>query len=1016
MIAKSRRISAQWYNCTQKHIMFTRSHTMSQLSLALLGPAHVALDGQPVTGFDYAKVRALLFYLAVEHHHAHRRDALAELLWPDQPPQVARNSLRQALATLRRAIHDHEASPPFLLITRETLQFNAASNYTLDVQTFAELVAAHARHAHAPADARPDWIEQLQTAVRLYRGPFLDGAVPRDSAAFEEWVLLRREWFERHALDALAYLADYYEAHGEIGAALVHARRQLALDPWRELAHRQIMRLLARSGDRSAALAQYEQCRAVLQAELGIAPEDETIALYEQIRAGGMAVAPAPPAAPSGMQYPLPAQPTSFVGRAAELAEIGALLRQPACRLITLLGPGGIGKTRLALQAAEESRPLFPDGVCWVALAALADPAYLLDSIAHALGCPREGAADPREHLLGWLAGKRLLLVLDNFEHLMAGADVLADLLAHAPQLTLMVTTRERLRLQWEWLFDVEGLPYPQDGDGAHGADCSAMHLFMARARQVRRAQLAQDEQQAIMRICRLVEGMPLALEMAAAAGREQPYATIAQSIAASLDALQASLRDRPARHRSMRAACEHSWQLLGGEEQHALACLSVFRGGCEIGAAVDVAGAPPEVLERLGEKSLLRHSDAGRYDLHELIRQFAAEQLRAMGDETHAHDAHLRWCVALAEAAEPHLNGAEQQIWVQRLERDVDNMRAALAWAFDHERAEPAARICGAIWRFWWIRGHIHEGRRWIEQALTASLPPVLRARVVSGAGALASVQQDISRAYACFTEATALNRALGNQSEVARNLDNAGVVLNRIGEHAQARALFAEALAIDQALEDTRGIAFAFGNLADTAYYEGNYAEAGQLYRRSLALHRELGDLHSIAISLTNLGEVARLQNEFDHARRYLEESVALAREMNATYTLAVALSDLGHTLRVQGAAAPAHAAYAEALPLLIELGELRVAAETLIALADLAVTHAQPERAVQLMAVAETLLGTTDAPLEPAHQAEYERTVAATHARLDPPAWEAAWAAGRALPLGEAVRAAVTVESAS
>ncbi|HEU5014453.1 MAG TPA: tetratricopeptide repeat protein [Roseiflexaceae bacterium] len=974
---------------------------MSQLSLSLLGPVRVTLGGQPVTGFDYAKVGALLFYLAVEHHHPHQRDALAELLWPDQPAHVARSSLRQALATLRKAIHDHEASPPFLLITRETLQFNTASNYTLDSETFTTCVG---RHGSA------DDIEQLKAAVRLYRGAFLDGAVPRDSAEFEEWVLLKREWFERQALDALVRIADYYEAHDDTDEALIYARQQLALDPWRELAHRQVMRLLARSGDRSAALAQYEHCRAVLQADLSIEPEDETTALYEQIRARGLAVSNPTQTVSARKQYRLPPQPTSFVGRETELAEIGELLQQPACRLITLLGPGGIGKTRLALQVAESHGMLFADGVCWVPLAALPAPEYLPDAIARALGCPLEGADDPRERLLGWLADKRLLLILDNFEHLMAGAHMLVELLTHALRLTLMVTTRERLHLQWEWLFDVEGLPYPQDVECEHVMESGALQLFMARAQQIRRrANLTIDEQRAVMQICRLVEGMPLALEMAAAASREQPYVMIARSISASLDALQASWRDRPERHRSMRATFASSWQLLCSEDQRALAGLSVFRGGFEIAAAEDVAGASLDLLVQLVEKSLLRRSDQERYEIHDLIRQFAGEKLRDSGSEMQLHEAHLHWFVALAEAAEPQLNGAEQQVWMERLERDGANIRVALQWAFSHHD-ELAARLCGAIWRFWWIRGHISEGRRWLDQALTANLPPALRARVLSGAGAMASFQQDIARAYTCFMEATALHRALGNQPEIARNLDNTGVMLNRMGKHAEARALFEESLAIDQALEDPRGIAFAFGNLADTAYYAGNYAEAEHFYQRSLALHRELGDQHSIAISLTNLGEVARLRNDYHHARRYLDESIALAREMNATYTLAIALCDSGHVLRAQADDSQAHAMYAEALPMLIELGETRVAAEAMIALAALAVAHEQPERAVRLLSAARRLLDSTDARLESAHQAEYEQTLAATRAGFEGAAWAAAWAAGQAMTLEQAMKYAV------
>ena len=383
------------------------------MSLFLLGPFQVTLGGKPATGLESNKIRALLAYLTVEADRPHRRDALATLFWPDRGDTVARTNLRNALSNLRRAIEDPHAPEPFLLVSRDTIQFNVASDQWVDVADFGACVAAGDDKAGGPHDGRPT-PERLERAVALYRGGFLEGFSLRGCLAFDDWSLVVRERLHRQALTALTRLAQHCEQQGDTMRALEATRRQVEMEPWQEPAYRQLMRLLALDGQRAEALAQYERCRRILREELGVEPEPETAALYERIRDG--AELPTPGASPP---HNLPAQLTPFVGRERELTEIKARLRDPACRLLTLVGPGGSGKTRLALEAAAAQLSDYEDGVFFVSLAPLRSIASIQPAVTTALGLSFYGPGDPRKQLLGYLREKNLLLILDNFEHLL---------------------------------------------------------------------------------------------------------------------------------------------------------------------------------------------------------------------------------------------------------------------------------------------------------------------------------------------------------------------------------------------------------------------------------------------------------------------------------------------------------------------------------------------------------------------------------------------------------------------
>jgi DNA-binding SARP family transcriptional activator len=356
---------------------------MAHLSLALLGPLQIRLDGAPVTALESDKVRALLAYLALEAEQPHRRDALAGLLWPERPERAAHLSLNQALSNLRQAIGDRTAPAPLLRITPETIQFDRASDHDLDVAAFSHLLNACDQHLHRHAETCTSCARRLHQAVELYRGDFLDQFFLSDSAAFEEWTLLKREQLHRRAIVAFARLADYHERRGEYDQAQQYTWRQLELDPWREESHRQLMRVLALSGQRSAALVQYATCRRVLAEELGVEPEEETTALYGRIQRGEALTDAQPVLPPTNLAAHTP--PSPLIGRETELAQLADRLELRDCRMLTLVGPGGIGKTRLALQAATDLGASFPDGVAFVPLAALSAIELLVPAIAGAL-------------------------------------------------------------------------------------------------------------------------------------------------------------------------------------------------------------------------------------------------------------------------------------------------------------------------------------------------------------------------------------------------------------------------------------------------------------------------------------------------------------------------------------------------------------------------------------------------------------------------------------------------------
>jgi predicted ATPase len=620
----------------------------------------------------------------------------------------------------------------------------------------------------------------------------------------------------------------------------------------------------------------------------------------------------------------LPFQPTPLIGREAEISAMKNLLSDPNCRLLTLTGLGGIGKTRLAIEAASACQELFPEGVVFVALAAMTSPAFLVSAIADASGFKFVGSEEPKEQLLNALGNKRLLLVLDNAEYLGDEVELITQMLQNAPLLRILITSRERLSLQSEWIFNVEGLPVPPDDQDEHAEHYSSVALFIQRARQARSSfHLGREERPWVIRICRLADGMPLGIELAAAWVSMLTCQEIAQEIENNLDFLSATMRDLPERQRSMRVVLDYSWQMLSKDEQQVLAKLSVFRGGFQRSAVEQVADAALSNLSRLVERNLLRLDSGGRYDLHELVRQYSASRLGAdprMHAETYRR--HYAFYFELAESAEVGLRGSDQLAWLQRLEADHDNLRAALKWALEYEGSSPgevefALRLSGALRWFWRMRGYFHEGRNWLIGSLQRE--PVRqtagRAASLLGLGLLMSGLGDIGAARSPAEESVVIYRTLVDQKGLAEALTVLGYTLVWQGEANRGHACLEEALSLCRTAGDPWGEAHALFRLGSSlADYSGDINGLSML-EESGAILEDLGEKYLFTSVLTTLGIVSMGFGDYPAARSHLEQSLIVAREIGHPWGMANALTNLGCVFRIQGEYVQSHSYLEEA-----------------------------------------------------------------------------------------------------
>jgi DNA-binding SARP family transcriptional activator/predicted ATPase len=921
---------------------------MTRLSLKLLGSYRLTIDDLPIEALESDKARALLAYLALENGRPHPREKLVGIFWPEQDEEHARGNLSQALYHLRGVLGDRpltgalpagastQAREPSLLVTPQEIQLNPKCDFQTDVAAFFEKLAACKAHAHSLYEICEDCLERCEEAARLYTGDFLDGFYLPKSIAFEEWATVLREQLRQDAMEVLEHLVVAFERQGELEQALGYARKMVQLDELGEAGNQHMIRLLALIGRRGDALSHYAHFRQALAVQMGAEPGMEVTMLYHHLRSE---------AAGTDLSN-LPASLTPFVGRRQELDTLWGWISNPKHRLICILGTGGSGKTRLAIEAAHKQCYHFRDGIYFVPLSALGAGSSLLAAIADGLGFSFREGGDPKRLLLDYLRHKRALLVLDSFETVVKHAGLVAELLSVSPGSKALVTTRVRLNLSGEQVFPLEGMRVPPIDAAGQVLDYSSVEMFLEAARRVKPGYMP-DNLDDVASICRLVEGMPLSLLLASTWVSDYPIQEIVAQISRSLDFLSVEWADLPERQRSLRATFEYSWNLLSPCEQQVLMKLSVFRLPFTARAAAQVASASAQLLHTLVGKSLLGSTTEGQYQMHDLVRQYSAEKLAhaSDGQECTARQQHCEYFLERAAGWSTTFKGAQKSVMLAQADKMIDDVQAAWEWAAGHADVERLSRALEGILMHYNLRYRYTEGEHacqlalqalasmevtgerlglegWLlawqarfcrevgkveptRQLLHASQEKLSQAEAAGhdvrlGQALLWSVRGDfvsgLSERLYWYQRSAALFQVLGETMRYAAMLCAMGDITNGLGNHRLGMELHHEALELSRALGEPRQLANALVCLAYDNLAFGPWETGARLMEEAAGILQAKGDPGSQGDAELFLGTSLGWVGRYAEACELLERALEKLRQVGDRYHITYGMAGLG------------------------------------------------------------------------------------------------------------------------
>jgi len=859
---------------------------VNNLKLMVMGPPSLQRDGQ-IVEIGRRKSLALLVYLAL-NPQTYSRETLVELLWPGLPPEQGRASLRRILSDLNK-----ECGEIGLEINGDSVSWPAPDVWVDALEIRARRDAIR-QHEHTDGELCASCLEHAVRLTQLSRDHFLAGFSLPDCPAYDEWQFFQSETLLQDLAGALRDLVRYHLRNQQPAEALDYARRWSALDPLLEEPHLALMRIYQASAQRPAALREYREYARLLAQELGVAPGSEIEDLHRAIQqeqpTAGASGAWRSPGAPGGSPPAnLPAQSTPFVGRKGELSEIARLLTDPDCRLVTLVGPGGGGKTRLAIQAAGQVVDHFKDGIFFVPLEAVPNGDALVPAISGAFRFANFRIDEMQSQLLSYLEKKRLLLVLDNFDHLSAAVPLVDEILHAAPGVRLLVTSRQKLNLQSEHLLRLEGLEFPEPDTGpdspADWQQYSAVQLFLQSARRARPSfDPHPDEWPLIAHICRVLDGLPLAILLAAGWVEMLSLEQIAAELESGLDFLENQMADLPERHRSIRTVFDSAWKLLAEPERAILMKLAIFSAGFSREAAQTVAGASLLSLRTLVNKSLLRPDiTSGRYTIHPLLRNFAAEKLHAAGMYEQIGGLHSRYFCALLHQREADIKGLQPLSIVAQLTPDLENIRTAWLWAIQYRDFAAVDQAIEFLSIYFITRGMWVEAETLFGQARQALAPLPGEEPELAWARLLTYFYGHRSHSYTTVEQGLEIARRYGNASAVAHGEAELGWLHVSTSCYAEAIPHFRQALSFYEAQGEAHYIiplrrALTFCHMA-TAEWE----QALSISRDTLDLSHALGDRRRLAESLNTSGSLALFMGEYERAARDLQDAYLLQHDLN-------------------------------------------------------------------------------------------------------------------------------------